>query len=433
MKLKALPPYINRAIAVIIGLFVVLSLAYSFADRLKLGPDEPAHFIYIRSLAIEHTPPPISHTKTDSEEATSSHEGHQPPLYYALMAIPYALLNALGADQDTIWRVLRLLNIVLGAVWIYLVYLLCRAFFAEYDPAADRYALACAAFTALIPTASYMAAVVNNDILIALLFTWAMIPMLAFFRTGKLTVKSATLWGVIMGLAILTKAQGLVLLMMSVIAGICACGRTGWKNYKGILRTLGISLGMAILVSAWWFVRCQIIYGTPMPHSLYQPAIKGGLIQLIFMHEAVELIWRTAGLLIGYFWLPYWLIEKHLPFIPYLKALCFPIVFWLVGLIIRIRRKGSVDWRSLCLLCIAPVITYVSWMQYALTVDWGTNLQGRLLLPSAAVIAIASILGADGWLKSVKAKKIGFAVGCAIMLIVNILVLWSTVTLRWGA
>jgi hypothetical protein len=437
MKLKALPPHVNKAIAVIIGLFVVLSLAYSFADRLKLGPDEPAHFIYIRSLAINHTPPDIAHMETYSEDSTSSHEGHQPPLYYAIMAAPYAVLNALGVARDTIWRVLRLMNILLGVVWIYLVYLLSRAFFVKSDDQpgcpTDKYALASAAFVAVIPTAPYMAAVVNNDILIALLFNWALIPMLAFFRTGGLSAKSAALLGLLMGLAILTKAQGLILVPLIVLAGICACRRTGYKNMGDVVRAIGIALGIAGLVSGWWFIRCQAIYGTPMPHSLYNPVLNGSIVTLFFFPlETIKLFWTMVGNLLGYFWLPYWLVEASLPWQRYSMILSILGLIWLIGIIIRLRRDRNMDLRALCFLLMCPIAICATWIHYVLMTDRGANLQGRLLLPSAAVIAIASILGADGWLKGVKAKKIGFAVGCAIMLMVNIFVLWSTVALRWG-
>ena len=43
----------NRALAAIIVVFVVLSVCYSLATRLKYGPEEPDHFIYIRSLATD--------------------------------------------------------------------------------------------------------------------------------------------------------------------------------------------------------------------------------------------------------------------------------------------------------------------------------------------------------------------------------------------
>lgn len=438
MKLKALQPHKNRAIAAIIGLFILLSLAYSFADRLKLGPDEPAHFIYIRSLAISHTPPAIAHAETHYENSSSSHEGHQPPLYYAIMAVPYAALNALGVEQNAIWRVLRLLNIVLGAVWIYFVYLLCHAFFVRSDDqtgySQEKYALAATAFVATIPTAPYMAAVVNNDILIALLFTWAMIPMLAFFRKGKLTIKSAALWGVIMGLAILTKAQGLILVPMIVLAGICVCRRTGYKNFVDVARTVGIVFGVAALISGWWYLRCWMIYGTPMPHSLYNPVINGSFVTLLFYPlETIKLFWTMAVSLFGYFWLPYWLVQENLPWPRYYMILNILGLIWLAGFIFRLRRSCDIDKRGLCFMLVCPITICATWIHYVLMVDKGANLQGRLLLPSAAVIAIASILGVEGWLRSAKAKKAAFAIGCAVMLIINIFVIWSTITLRWGA
>jgi hypothetical protein len=81
------------------------------------------------------------------------------------MAIPYAILHALGLSTDSVWRVLRLLGVPIGAAWIYFVYQLSITFFRS-----EKRAIAATALVALIPGAAYTAGVVNNDVLIALLF-----------------------------------------------------------------------------------------------------------------------------------------------------------------------------------------------------------------------------------------------------------------------
>jgi uncharacterized membrane protein len=140
------PPRTYRALGAILIGFAVIALVYSLVTPLKYGPDEPAHFIYIRSLATTLAPPPIAHTQTPTEDSIASHEGHQPPLYYAVMAMPYAILNAFGLPVDAIWRILRILGIGIGVIWIYFVYRLAREFFES-----EAYALATAGFVAFIP------------------------------------------------------------------------------------------------------------------------------------------------------------------------------------------------------------------------------------------------------------------------------------------
>ncbi len=400
-------------VAILIG-FAALSLVYSSVTRLKRGPDEPAHFIYIRSLATTYSPPPIAHTQTHTEDSVATHEGHQPPLYYALMAVPYAVLNACGVTGDTIWRVLRILGIGIGVFWIYWVYGLALEYFGRRS-----YALATAGFVALIPNAAYTAGVVNNDVLIALLFTWAMVPILRLFRTQELTARDAGRLGFVMGLAILTKAQGLLLVPVLLIAAVAVCRRSGYANLTQIARVVGVALGTALLVSGWWFVRCRMLYGTFMPHSLYSPVLPHGMIDLLMVPEsAFGLVWLCSCNLYSYFWTPFWLVWKYVTWGYYFWPIFALNLVLLAGLVPQFRRSPG-DRRSLWLLIFTVFATWATWLDYALTVDRMSNLQGRWLMPVAGAIGIILMLGADGWLKSPRAKKIGLVAGAAVMLVAN--------------
>lgn len=404
--------------AILIG-FAALSLAYSLVTPLKYGPDEPAHFIYIRSLATKLTPPPIAHVQTHTERSIASHEGHQPPLYYAVMAVPYAALNALGVPSDAIWRVLRILNIAFGVLWIFWVFRLAREFF-ESEP----YALATAAFVALIPNAAYTAGVVNNDILIALLFTWAMVPILRFFKTESLSDREALALGLVMGLALLAKAQGLILVAVLLVAALAVCRRRHYGNIGGVLRAAGIVLGVTVLVSGWWYARCWVLYGTPMPHSLYDPVLPDGMVSLIVNPLlGLDAIRFGSAAFYSYFWTPFWLVWKYVGQWQY--------YFWpiaglnavvLIGLVPRLRR-GGVDRKSLWLLVFTAALTYAMWLRYALAVDRMANLQGRLFMPVAAVVGILFVLGTDGWLASARAKRMGVIFWLALLLAANAAVL----------
>jgi len=418
----------KRTLIAIAALFAALALCYSFATKLKYGPDEPAHFIYIRSLAIDFTPPEISHVETPTEEGTSSHEGHQPPLYYTIMAVPYAALDACAVPADTIWRVLRLLTIPIGVLWLFAVFALTREFFGR-----DDYSLVTTVFVALIPTASYMAGVVNNESLISLLFTAAMLPILRFFKTGKSGAREAVLLGLVMGLAVIAKAQGLLLVPMLLLAGFVACRRRGYTNCVDALKTVGIALGVAVLVSGWWYVRCWVLYGTALPHSLYRP-LAPSLVDLILAPSGPEYAAVSTRGLYAYFWVPFWLIWKRInSFNAYFYPLCVVTLAGLTGLVVRLRRAKDLDLGSLVFLLCAPLLTYVFWLHYVLVVDPNANLQGRLMLGVAAIVGIVSVLGFDGLLPSVRAKRIGVAVGAGIMLLANIGVIGCAVWLYSGS
>jgi|GEM_PF-1284653 len=419
----------DRALIVIIAAFVALSAIYSFVTQLKRGPDEPAHFIYIRSLATEFSVPEIAHVETHTEDSTSSHEAHQPPLYYAVLAIPYAALNAIGLSSDVIWRVLRLLTIPIGAIWIYFVYLLALEFF-EKKP----YALAATAFVALIPNAAYTAGVVNNDIAISLFTTWALIPILRYFKTGEIKPRSALGLGALMGLAILTKAQGIILPAVFLIVSLAVCRKSEYKNWKQVLLSAGIALGTMALVSGWWFARCYILYKTISPHSLYDPIDPSGIVGALFASPfwMAKATWNSTGLLIGYFWAPFWLMQKFIDFIPYFNTLCALAVIGALGLVFRLRRGKDVDRRSLALLIATAILTYVLWLNYIISVDKMANLQGRLLLPVASIFGIIAVLGFDGWLRGEKAKMIGVITGIVLMLLANAVVIGCAIAFYAG-
>ena len=253
---------ITRRLALwaLLVVFVGLAVAYSTLLPLKFGPDEPAHFIYIRSLATQFRVPPIAHTTTATEDSTESHEGHQPPLFYFAMAGPYAALNAVGVPSDSIWRVLRFLNIALGALWIWMVFRLALLLFRD-----EKKALWATAFVALIPTSAYMSGVLSNDILESLLFTWALALLLPVFRGESVGARGSVLRGVVIGLAVLAKAQGLALVVMELAAFALAARRTHREKIGEQLRESGTAIGVCLVICGWWFIRCKLELGAAFP------------------------------------------------------------------------------------------------------------------------------------------------------------------------
>ncbi|MCE5199843.1 MAG: DUF2142 domain-containing protein [Armatimonadota bacterium] len=417
----------SRWLVAIIAVFTLLSLGYSFATKLRYGPDEPAHFIYVKSLATKLSPPPISTTETHSEDSASSHEGHQPPLYYALMAIPFALLKALGASVDTIWRVMRLLNIPIGIAWIWCVYSLGRVFFDDDK----KKALAATAFVALLPTGVYQAGVISNDVLTALLFTWAIIPILSFFKTENMSIKSAALAGLLIGLAILTKAQGLVLVPAFLAAALLVWRRRNYAGTGEIARITTVAMGTAVLVSGWWFAWCWSTYGALIPHSLYNPVLPNGLTPLLFAPAATaKLMWFITSQTYGHFFIPYWLVEQHIgDWANYFYPLCVLTALILAGLVISYKRRDNVDWRALWFMLFVVAVMFAVYVRYILVVDFMAKQQGRLFLPAASVVGMVWVLGIGGWLRSARIKIAGLTAGLVLMLLCNLVIISSAIAM----
>ena len=407
----------TRSLVLILTAFAVLSLIYSLATWLKYGPDEPAHFIYIRSIATKLALPPISNQITTSERSISTHAGHHPPLYYAIMALLYSICSFLGIPSDVIWRILRLLGIGIGVIWIYWVYRLAHEHFQN-----TAYALATAAFVALIPNAAYTAGVLNNEILIALLFTWALAIMTRYFKAESLSRRDAATLGVVIGLAALSKAQGLILSPVFLIISIAVCRRRQYANYKSVLTSLGIVLATAIIVGGWWFVRCWIVHGSVMPRSLYHPVLPHGLASAL-AEPALTLytIFLATRDAYGYFWTPFWLLWKYVTGWAYFWPVLGITAAAIAGLIVRAIRR-NLD-RNLWVLLFTALTVWVSWVRYVLVVDSMANLQGRLFMCVAGVIGIAFVTGFDTLLPTQRAKKIAVAVGIIIMILGNITVI----------
>lgn len=409
----------NRAIVAVLIVFAVLSASYSFVTRLKYGPDEPAHFIYIRSLACDFALPPLSTEVTPTQESTSSHEAHQPPLYYALMAVPFAVLDALGASDVVLWRVLRLLNIPLGVVFLLGVYALAFEFFRD-----SHRALVTVSLAALLPTACYTAGVINNENLVSPLFTWSLIPLLMYFRSGTMARQSSLWMGLLIGLSILAKAQGLVLVVLLMVASVAVLRRESYRNWRPVLATTSIVLGVALLVSGWWFVRSLMVYGEMMPQSLYNPAFPDGLVAaLVVPGQFLAVAFSATCLTYGHFWIPYWLIQPCVAFLDYLYPLCAVTFVMLVGLVLAIRKQRELDRRGLGFLLLAPVMVYLLWLRHALVVDMGANMQGRLFLCVAGVAGISAVLAIEGLVRGRVSGGVIKALAMGVLVVANAAVL----------
>lgn len=409
----------RRGLAIICAVYAALAVAYSLATDLKGGPDETAHFIYIRSLATRHALPEVATVAGNSVESDASHEGHQPPLYYAVMSVPYAVMDRFGASTDTIWRVLRILGIIFGVAWICSAYPLARSVLGT-----ERRGLAAAGFVALIPTAAYMAGVLNNDIMISMWFGWAMVLMVRFLREGDLDRRSAVALGLLIGAAILTKAQGLLLVPIFVLEAV-AVWLMGQPRKPGqTARVAGTVLLAAVVVCGWWLTRSLLLYGTLQPQSLYHPALANGFAEA--WRNWPEFV-RVARIVCvgtyGYFWTPFWLIQPFVDGGLYTSLVLLLSALPVVGLLMRTLFIRDVDARVLGFLLATAVIVFLSWFRYVMVIDCGANLQGRLFLPVASVVGIVAVAGVQPWLGKRGLRLVAACVIYGGMVAANLLIL----------
>ena len=404
-------------LAAVLFSYVVLTTWYSVIIPLGEAPDEVPHFTYIRYLA-QHGRLPTT---------TDEHEAWQPPLYYALgaaltfwsddlpdapfairtnayfdVADPRAPKNLLLHSADEAWpyrgwalawHLVRLLSIALGAVTVWAVYRLGRVLF----PAQPAIPLTMAALTAFTPQFLFLSAVVNNDnaaIAFSALVLWQMAALLHDTERAKVWRRSAFL-GLLLGLGLLSKANIIVLLPVVGLAIVVSSARCpAWGTRKRVQLAAGgllLAIGVAALLSGWYFARNWVLYGDPMGWSFLREthALRPGPL------TPNVLAWLFKGAFRS-FWLG-WI------------GIAFDdVIYWIIGAVCLVGLSGFVvwlvrRWRSLegatrwtlALIGLHAAITLGSLVQWTATV-LGTD-QGRLIYPILPTVMLVLVAGWAWW------------------------------------
>ncbi|MGB3905225.1 MAG: glycosyltransferase family 39 protein, partial [Anaerolineae bacterium] len=334
----------NLAFVVILVLYLILATSYSVIVPLGEAPDEVPHFTYIRYIS-QHGSLPVG-----AEE----HEGFQPPLYYIIGAAatfwvdrgdfairangdfsftedipPFNLLLHTTAETfpyrgwALAWHLIRLLSVAMGATTVWATYRIAR----EVFPTEKHIAVGAAAFNAFLPQFLFISGVINNDNLATTLSALMVLATVKILK-GARGHRDFLLLGVLSGLGVLAKAS--LLNFFAII--LVVIGVVVWQE-RGELRALvrrGVILALLVvipflLISGWWFVRNQLLYGDPLGWGLVLAANA--------LREApltlADIQWLIWGLYRS-FWLRWIGIELELPFY---AALAIPCFLALVGLV----------------------------------------------------------------------------------------------------
>ena len=281
----------KRLLGLILLLFVVLGVTYSAVNPIFEGTDELRHFRFVRVLADTGRLP------VQGQEPRRS-QSHHPPLYYALSAAatfwvpnqgdPY--LNwpknpfwgfqswQVGVDNKAMYlhgpnegfpwsgvvlavHLARLVNVGLGALAVALAALGTRLAF----PRRPALAYGAAALLAFNPMFLYMSGTVNNDVAATAAGAALVVACLVLLRDG-LEIRRLLTLGVVLGLALLAKFH--LVGFLPLIEGVllwrtCFPVGDGRRSRAAFLRANLAVLAPAVLLSGWWFVRNQVLYGDP--------------------------------------------------------------------------------------------------------------------------------------------------------------------------
>ncbi len=417
----------KRWLGLIVVLYLLLGVAYSWVVPLGEAPDEVDHFLYVRTL-LEHRAFPVMHPIAADNETM---EANQPPLFYLLNATltaPFPMtasadlpLNACFtfdphdggrahfylhdaaearpfAPDYLAFRAARLVSVLLGAVAVLLAYGLGR----QLAPDDARVGLLAAGILAFNPQFLFMMASVNNDVLTAVL--GAALVYGSIRATANPSPRLFALLGVLVGLGLLTKFALLAFWPLPLLAALWLVFREPYsvnRKLYSVPLNLSLVLVVPLLIAGWWYIRAYLLYGDPLAWDVHLQAkgfavLRTEPLTLFDLREFVVIHFQS-------YWAWFGWLKIQAPDWVY-GLLAMMVMAAVVGLVLLVR-----DWRlaisqspistlsfsptAVLFNLLAVAAIYASLLRYILTINW-SGYQGRLAYAAAA--PIAALLGL-GW------------------------------------
>jgi hypothetical protein len=458
----------RQILTLLIFAFFTLALAWNLAVPPYENLDEIEHFEVTRYIAVTGRLP--VHQDPDVAGFHVGQEASQPPLYHILGA---GWMRLLGLSRDAlavapvpedvvacgpsgtfynkatwthnpydgiIWQgprltlhMLRLFSTLLQIATLLGTWTLARRVF----PRGVLPALV-TAIVAFNPQFLLVAAGVNNDNLITPLATWGLV--LAFDLAVPSTPREkggqgshgaqrfkikVLLYGVLSGLAALSKLSGLALVGLGgvILLGRAWRPRRPWRervSFRHLLQWGALMIVPMLLIVSPWVIRNVLLYGDP---TALKPMLN------IVGRRTPPPIFSESRLML----LSYW---GQLPCSFYPRAIYWPYLLLmaggLLGLLMEVREhlmgfhhsRGGARLIALGIAALWFLVIVVAWVRWnSITPAPG----GRLLFP--AIAALALLLTA-GWDKGGQ-RGLG-ALSITPRFIAAFLPLWALVTLRAG-
>jgi 4-amino-4-deoxy-L-arabinose transferase-like glycosyltransferase len=412
------PSWLGYAPWVVLAAHCLLAIAYNLATPFGNNgypntPDEGAHFQYVAYVAREWRLPKFE------GYAGVGYEAHQPPLYYLLAAVVYTLTGGEG-------KAVRLLSTLCSAGVVWLVWLTLR----RLAPERPLLALAGMGFAAFLPMHIAIGSAVGNDALTNLLFAATLYGLLVNLSNtaelypppdlprqrgrnpDSLPVDGEGRGGgkggeylhwlripLLVGLTILTKATG-ILLIPIMLLGVIVAARLQSGRWARALGAATLALVMTLLVSGWWLARNYILYGDPLLQRTFLEVFAGTAKAQDFINQGMT--WGQYAQLVAdwtfrSFWFAYGApdtartgLPNFLPSSVYLGlgALTLGAA---VGFGLRLREP-SPSWARVWLL-LAGLCLVLTLVSFVLFVRVFFQTQGRYFYPALLPISVFWALG----------------------------------------
>jgi 4-amino-4-deoxy-L-arabinose transferase-like glycosyltransferase len=445
----------------ILVVHLLLGVLYSVTVPLWEAHDEWAHYDYIDYLVTHRSlPKPGARTVPEGEydELTqpptyylSSYELTQPPLYYLLGALTTFWVNTgdglepvrnphvgtgMGQGGVNIFihsekeafpyrgtvlaaHLARLLSVLISTLGVWLTFLLGILIF----PDRKEIALGAMAIHAFSPQFLFMGSVINNDILVATLSS------LILFLCVKVVIAKPKLQdlgflGLSLGLALLSKYNALALLPLGLVCGGAGTIRQmkARKSWRFLLVGILFLLSLAG-VSAWWFFRSLLLYGSLTTRKVRPVArLLEGLRQPLSL--ITKLHWEVIPGALRHGFITFWasLAWGNVRVAGWIyQVLALFCVMSVIGLVIFLLRRAPASGKLACLILVAAVLLVVATAMYPKLLHGDIILRGRYLLPAISAIDFLIFLG------MAQAVPKRFAGGLAL-LVGGVMFIWSLLT-----
>lgn len=339
------------------------------------APDERAHVLYVSHLMRGEGLPVLDPANQEAYQA------HQPPLYYWLDAAAARATGVADVRDPHSALAARWLNAAIGAGTVVGVF--CLGLWATRRA---PIALLAGAVVAFLPMNVAMSGAVSNDPLTFLLCTWG----LGFFaRAFGGEPSEANRWliltGVAVGLSILTKASG-VILLVAVFVGAVSDSRLPRRAVAGL-----VLVSIAIALPMW--VRNVAVYHDPLAMSAFNRFFHhttnpGELIHSprALVHWGYVLLGGTLLSFVGEFGY----MDIHLPYALYIPLLTVIAVCLALGL--RSWTKAITSKPTRVAFAGFAGLIALSYVAFNLTY---TQPQARYLYPAIGPMAVTVALGLD--------------------------------------
>src|SRR5258708_4257022 len=283
-------------------------------------------------------------------------------------------------------HICRFLSVLLGAITVWMTYLLALELF----PGRRGMALAAGAFTAFNPMFLFISGSVNNDNLSNALGSVLLVLIVWLVKRREAPpMRDLILIGVISGAGLLSKFNiGFMLVLVALALAVVAYRLKSWRPF--IVGAL-VTGGLTVVIAGWWYVRNQQLYGDPTGLNM--------MLQIVGARNVpanLPQLWSERHTFLMRYWGFFGGVHVPLPHAQYIvfNALAAVAVIGLIVVAVRWFRSKPVPDRAILLASaftvIWIVVLFVSLLRWT-SITWAS--QGRLMFSAIAPLSLWMAVG----------------------------------------